>query len=512
MTQSKRETERKYEPSSSGADGLPDLTGVGPVASVTAARHEELDAVYHDTADLRLAGASATLRRRTGGADAGWHLKLPLTGDSREEVRAPLSDEVPEALRELVRSRTRGAELRPVVRIRSTRSVRHLRDAEGGVLAELSLDEVRAESLEAGDGHAEWSELEVELADGVHAGLLDTVEKKLRKKGITRSDSPSKLVRALRETGAGGRQTGRRPTSDGVTPGSPGAYVVAYLREQVGILVALDPAVRRDLPDGVHQMRVTCRRLRGCLRSYRSVLDRRVTDPVRAELRWLAGELGVERDQEVLRERVGAALEELPDDLVLGPVAARLRVWEVSQGDETRTRTREALASPRYLRLLDALDALVRRPPLRAKAAGKPGRVMARAVLKEYDRLAGRMGHALEQPAGQSRDAALHQARKAAKKVRYAAEVARPALGKPVTRLGKRAKAVQKLLGDHQDAVVAQDTLRGLAVSAHGAGESAFTWGLLHGRERARADARQRELPSAWRAASDPALRASLRH
>ncbi|WP_399894474.1 CHAD domain-containing protein [Streptomyces sp. BBFR51] len=508
MTQSKRETERKYEPPAGGVAGLPDLTGVGPVASVTAAGPVELDAVYHDTADLRLAGASATLRRRTGGPDAGWHLKLPLAGDTREEVGAPLSDEVPEALRELVLSRTRGAELRPVVRIRSTRAVRQLRDAEGGVLAELSLDEVRAESTAVGGGRAEWGELEVELADGVHAGLLDLVEKRLRKKGIVRADSPSKLARALRDTGSAAERS--RPA--GVVPGSPGSYVLAYLREQVGILVALDPAVRRDLPDGVHQMRVTCRRLRSCLRSYRSVLDRRVTDPVRAELQWLAGELGVARDQEVLRERIGTALDELPDDLVLGPVAARLRVWDVSRGGDVRSRTREALDTPRYLRLLDALDSLVGRPPLRPKAAGKPARTMARAVLKEYDRLAGRMEHALARPAGRSRETALHETRKAAKKLRYAAEVARPALGKPVARLGKRAKAVQQLLGEHQDAVVAQDTLRGLAVAAHGAGESAFTWGLLHGRERAGADARQRELPAVWRAASDPALRAPLRH
>ncbi|MEV8127317.1 CYTH and CHAD domain-containing protein [Streptomyces sp. NPDC085944] len=510
MTQSKRETERKYEPPSGGVAGLPDLTGVGPVASVTTAGPEELDAVYHDTEDLRIAGASATLRRRTGGPDAGWHLKLPLAGDTREEVWAPLSDEVPESLRELALSRTRGAELRPVVSIRSTRTVRRLRDAEGGVLAELSLDEVRADAAASGGGRAEWGELEVELAEGVDAGLLDVVEKKLRKKGIVRAGSPSKLARALRETGAGaGAVPERRPE---VVAGSPGAYVLAYVREQADRLVSLDPAVRGDLPDAVHRMRVTCRRLRGCLRSYRSVLDRRVTDPVRAELRWLAGELGVARDQEVLGERIGAALAELPDELVLGPVAARLRVWEVSHGGKARSRTREALATARYLRLLDALDALVRRPPLRAGAARKPARTMARAVLEEYGRLAGRMELALAQPAGRSRETALHEARKAAKKLRYAAEVARPALGKPVARLGARAKAVQVLLGEHQDAVVAQDTLRGLAVAAHGAGESAFTWGLLHGLERAGADARQRELPEVWRAASDPALRTPLEH
>ncbi|MYS51791.1 CHAD domain-containing protein, partial [Streptomyces sp. SID6013] len=103
------------------------------------------------------------------------------------------------------------------------------------------------------------------------------------------------------------------------------------------------------------------------------------------------------------------------------------------------SRTREALATSRYLRLLDALDALVRQPPLRAGASRKPARTMARAVLDEYGRLAGRMELALAQPAGRSRETALHEARKAAKKLRYAAEVARPALGKPVARLGERA-------------------------------------------------------------------------
>ncbi|CAL9667757.1 CHAD domain-containing protein [Streptomyces sp. enrichment culture] len=506
MSESKRETERKYEPSSPGADGVPDLTGVGPVASVVPAGHGELDAVYHDTADLRLAGASVTLRRRTGGPDAGWHLKLPLGGDTREELRAPLSDDVPGELRALVLSRTRGAELVPVVRIRSARAVRHLRDAGGGVLAEVSLDEVCADSLLAGGGRAEWSELEVELADGVSAALLDRVEKRLRKKGVVRADSPSKLARALRDTGAVVGPAG----PCGAVAGSPGWYVSAYLREQAGILVALDPAVRRDLPDAVHRMRVTCRRLRGCLRSYRSVLDRRVTDPVRAELRWLAGELGEARDQEVLGERIGGALADLPDELVLGPVAARLRAWEVSRGADARARACEALSTSRYLRLLDALDALVRQPPLRAGAASGREDTMARAVLKEYGRLAGRMEHALAQPSGRARDTELHEARKAAKKLRYAAEVARGALGKPVARLGSRAKSVQTLLGGHQDAVVAQDTLRQVAVAAHEAGESAFTWGVLHGLERAVADARLAELPAVWRAMSRPALRAPL--
>ncbi|MFJ9251031.1 CYTH domain-containing protein [Streptomyces sp. NPDC101776] len=139
MTESIQETERKYDvPSADDTTWLPDLTGVGGVVSVVDQGTQDLDAVYHDTDDLRLAGASATLRRRTGGSDAGWHLKLPLSGDSREEVQAPSSETVPDALRDLALSRTRGAELRPVVRIRSTRGVRPTRrprDARPGTPA-----------------------------------------------------------------------------------------------------------------------------------------------------------------------------------------------------------------------------------------------------------------------------------------------------------------------------------------------------------------------------------------
>ncbi|MEU6097975.1 CYTH and CHAD domain-containing protein [Streptomyces sp. NPDC047079] len=501
MAQSKRETERKYAaPAADDIAWLPDLTGVDPVASLVDRGIEDLDAVYFDTADLRLARSSATLRRRTGGTDAGWHLKLPLEGDSREEIRVPLSEEVPDSLRDLVASRTRGAPLRPVVRLRTTRSVRDLVDTEGGTLAELSLDTVRADSLLGEDHHAVWTEMEVELGEEGDPALLDGIEKVLAKKGIDRAKSPSKLARALAETAPD--QYGAPEAPPRVAPGSAGEHVCAYLREQARALVELDPAVRRGTPDAVHRMRVTCRRLRSALRSYRLVLDREATEPIRTELKWLAGELGAERDHEVLGDRLRTGLRELPGELVLGPVTARLTAWDAAQRAEARRRTLDALASPRYRELLERLHELTTRPPLRAKAARPPEKVMVKALTKEYDRLRRRMVPALELPPGSERDTAIHQARKAAKRLRYAAQAARPALGKPARRLGKRVKAVQKVSGDHHDGVVARDTLRRLAVAAHTAGESAFTWGLLHGQERASASAREEQLPVAWRRAS----------
>ncbi|PZG78976.1 metal-binding protein, partial [Streptomyces sp. NTH33] len=181
MTDTKRENERKYE---SGAGGLPDLTGVGGTAAVLDKGVADLDAVYYDTADERLAAAGITLRRRTGGGDAGWHLKFPVAPGVRDEIRAPLSDTVPPALAALVRSRVRRDELLPLVRIRSRRDISHLVDADGALLAEASVDDVRAERLTGAGRAAQWTEIEVELADGGDPAFLDTVEKRLRKAGV----------------------------------------------------------------------------------------------------------------------------------------------------------------------------------------------------------------------------------------------------------------------------------------------------------------------------------------
>ncbi|MFK8911010.1 CHAD domain-containing protein, partial [Streptomyces sp. YS-3] len=290
-----------------------------------------------------------------------------------------------------------------------------------------------------------------------------------------------------------------------------GDHVLRYLRAQRDALVAHDPAVRRDLPDAVHQMRVASRRLRSALKSYGKVLDRTVTDPLGEELKWLAGELGVDRDHEVLTARLQSRVAALPRTLVLGPVRGRLRIWSVARRSGSRRRTVAALDSRRHLALLDALDALLAAPPLRPAAHRPAAKVLPKAVLKDYERLAARIAHALELAPGEQRDRALHDARKAAKRARYCAEAAGPALGAPAKKFAKRMKAVQKVLGDHQDSVVAREALRGLAVQAHLAGESAFTWGLLYGQEEAAGAGRERELPEVWRVASRPKHRGRLR-
>ncbi|GGQ47824.1 CYTH and CHAD domain-containing protein [Streptomyces asoensis] len=494
MTETKREIERKYE---SDESGLPDLTGAGGVASVLDRGVAELDATYYDTSDLRLASASITLRRRTGGSDAGWHLKLPVGPGVRDEIRASLSDAVPDELAGLVRSRVREGQLVPVVRLRSSRDVRDLVDARGRLLAEASVDAVRADRLFGGEGSAQWTEIEVELADGGDPAFLDKVEKRLRKAGVRPSRSASKLARALAET-KGGHP---RPRDTGpAEPVTAGDHVMAYIRAQRDAIVELDPAVRRDAEEAVHDMRVATRRLRSTFRSFHKVLDREVTDPIGAELKWLAGELGVGRDHEVLAERLGTALGELPSALVSGPVNERLHSWAKAGEHGSRRRLLGVLDSPRYLTLLDTLDAVVGDPPTRKAAARKPDKVLAKAVRKDFDKVSALVGEALEQPPGHGRDEAMHEARKKAKRTRYAAETATPAVGGAAKTLAKCMKSLQSLLGEHQDSVMARQTLRELSAVAHAAGESAFTYGLLYGREEGRADLAEEALPQVWAA------------
>ncbi|WP_075779551.1 CYTH and CHAD domain-containing protein [Streptomyces acidiscabies] len=546
MAETKREIERKYE---SDESGLPDLTGVAGIEAVLDKGVAELDATYYDTPDGRLAAASITLRRRTGGSDAGWHLKFPVGPGVRDEVQAPLSPTLPRSLAGLVRSRVRDAELVPVVRLRSARDVRDLVDGEGKLLAEVSVDAVRAERLSGGEGVAQWSEIEVELADGGDPAFLDHVEKRLRKAGVRRSKSESKLARALAETATSPGTAGKakadepapeksgkkekpakskkpaKPSADtstdpatrrtAKTPDTPSTprtakttptapqtaadHVLVHLRAQRDAIVALDPAVRQDEDDSVHRMRVATRRMRSAFRSFGKVLDRTVTDPVGEELKWLAGELGVDRDQEVLTERIAAGLDDLPRHLVVGPVRTRVRTWSHARRGGSRRRLIAVLDGKRYLTLLDKLDALIAEPPLAGKAAGTPEKVIAAAVRKDFAKVAALVEDALAQPSsGPERDFALHEARKKAKRTRYSAEAAEPALGAPATALVKIAKSLQNLLGDHQDSVMARDALREIAAQAHAAGENGFTYGVLYGREERRSATDEAELPGLW--------------
>ena len=505
---------------------LGSLPGVG---SVSAPDVTALDATYFDTESLNLLRAGITLRRRTGGSDAGWHLKLPTGSGDRVEHGAPVgdldagNDTVPTQLVQLAKAWVRDHDLRPVAALQTSRTTYRLIDDDGGVLAEAADDVVTAQSFPAGGAAdygaslSSWREWEIELVDGP-VGLIDAAGTLMTKAGATPSPSASKLERAL-----GDRLDGlpSRPSFGGFSPKSRAGDVVhAHLREQVDAMLSRDWQARQDEPDGVHKMRVATRRLRSALATFRPLLDRAVTDPLRDELKWIAGELGGARDAEVLRVRLLAELSAEPGELVLGPVSSRIEVELSSDHRKAHDELLLALDSTRYYRLLDRLDELVVAPPFTELADGRADKVLTRRVRKAFNRVdrivaagpttltvveggfaAGDTGQDGVDQAG--RDHWYHEIRKAAKRLRYAGESVEPAFGSDAEQLAEAAEDLQEVLGEHQDSVVARTALRDLGARIHLDGDNAFTIGRLHALEQARGDKALTEFEAAWAALSN---------
>src|SRR6478735_9184121 len=194
------ETERKFDVGTQTV--FPNLTAAEGVASVEPPAELRLEAVYFDTPNHDLARHAMTLRRRTGGTDDGWTLKLPAGPDTRTEVRVPLGsddDAPPLELRTRARAITRTHPLSPVVALSTTRREYALHDGDGTVLARVTDDSVRARLLQTDGPEQTWREWEVELDQGPEP-VLDAVAEVLLAAGATPAATSSKLARALGET------------------------------------------------------------------------------------------------------------------------------------------------------------------------------------------------------------------------------------------------------------------------------------------------------------------------
>ena len=564
-TSEHREVERKYDVDSGTV--LPDLVGVDGVASATKQVVHDLEATYYDTARLDLLHHKVTLRRRTGGTDAGWHLKLPQADEARTEVRMPLgrdgaTDTVPpDELLDSVRAIVRDRPLQPVARLSTHRLEQTLLDADGNELAQLADDHVTAERLisrgrphllSAGEalGSAtqpgaeratepvgepstepateqegaptaateqdgaptaatddtptteEWREVEVELVDGSE-DLIERIESVLTGAGCSPATVGSKVARALGETAyrvVPGRPNEAPPSRSrkAARKGSAKDLLIAHLSEHIAELQERDRGVRAGGPGSVHKMRIAARRLRSALVTYRKLLAPGSVEPLRDDLKWLGQSLSRARDADVLRTHFDDVLSNEPDVLVMGPVARRIDDTYGAEHQLGVEEALEALRSERYYRLLDSLDDLVAWSAWTDRAEKPAGKVVPKLLRRDAKRLERAVAEIDDAGDPEAHDAALHEARKKAKRYRYAAESAVPAYGKPAKSLARQAKKVQSALGEHQDAVVARAALRELGVQAHLSDENGFTYGRLHGLEQQRADAAEAEFWDAW--------------
>lgn len=452
------EIETKYDVDESAV--LPRLDRLSRVSFVGAPQEQHLVATYFDTERLDLLRAGLTLRRRTGGQDAGWHLKLP-AGQDRLELHHPLGErheEVPHELSDVLVGLVRGQPLVEVARIETDRTVTVLRDADRRALAEVCDDHVAATLLRTGrEERQSWREWELELREQ-DSILAREGASALIASGARPAGSTSKLARVLRDSGPP-----RTTPEEGVPADAPARVVIrAHLARHLATLRRFDPLARADVPDAVHRMRVECRRLRGALASFRPFFDTAVTDPLRPELKWLIDELGRPRDLEVLKERVDTLLaEEQAHDTAAGRhVSSAL----AEEHHDAHRRAVTAMGDARYFALVDALQVIVDEPPWSARAHRATHDDLRKVVRKEWRRVV-RAAAAADRAAPEELADRLHDVRKAAKRARYAAEAVEPVAGVPAARFAAAMADVQDALGEHHDTVVTRQKMDDLTQS-----------------------------------------------
>jgi len=412
--------------------------------------------VYYDTADRSLARSGITLRRRTEHGNSVWQLKLPSAG-ARLELAVPGGPAaVPHELAQLLRAHLRHGPVAPVAELRTRRHGELV--ARNGTTAEVTVDEVSImDALRVSDA---FTEVEIELRSG-DPKCLDDIADEVAEAGAHRSDGRPKVFRAL---GIGFEDDG----DDGAF-----ASLIGLLRTQLTQILGHDPGTRlgRD-PESLHDMRVATRRSRALLHAGRTL----VADDTTAfdeELKWLGGVLGSVRDLDVLIDRLQDRAAKLgaPDAADARPLLRAL------QGQRSRARRAlmRALESDRYLSLLDQFERELE--TLQPGAGGESLDELAQKQMKKLRKTADALG---DDPA----DDELHAVRKRGKRARYAAELAGH------DKIVRRAKQLQDVLGDHQDAVVAEAALRKLAADAPSS-QALAAGRLIDGERERRAEARR---------------------
>ncbi len=490
---------------------MPKLRNLLPAGSRVVLRSDSSERVYYDTASRDLLATGVLLSH--SGDDGRWRLAwsdapaetdgagrsdivhLSSAAGSTADPTGSSSTPVPlpAELIEVTLGLRGGAELTHAATIRRRRDEYRIIDRAGAHLLTVSEQHWHSSvPTPAGAELAEWRDLDVQPVTGGRA-LAGLIAKALTGAGAAAAGEPrSPLARAVdRTTPPPAGSAARRGRSRRRAADSAGAVVQSYLREQQLALLAGDVDLRRG-GSAIHPTRVATRRIRSVVRVFGALFDPTAAARLDTELAWFASLLGEVRDRDVQLTRMRNLLAEVPDELALGPVAARIDQQLLSERAEHQRHLDAAMNSDRYFTLLRDVRRWVDAPPCRP-AAQKPAATLQRRL----DKTVRTMRAALKAGLEHHDDELLHKARKAGKRARYAAEVvaASSRSGGSGTATGTRKRVqktathlekIQDALGAHQDSVVAAAFLRRMAAAtADRPDENGFTFGLLHAREEA---------------------------
>jgi len=274
----------------------------------------------------------------------------------------------------------------------------------------------------------------------------------------------------------------REPTT------SPSERIRARLQAQFNQMLLHDPGTRlgRD-SEALHQMRVATRRMRALFRAVRSFLDPEWTQKIRKEVGWIGSLLGEVRDWDVLLE----SLQKEGLDLNSQDERGFALIISTFQEERSLARARllEGLGNDRYLNLLNVLEDSLRHLPFQPD---HPTMVdLARKAFVKLEKY-------VESTQGRFPKEELHHIRILVKRARYTVELAAPFLKKSAKRFLQQAKLLQEVLGQHQDALVAEKQLLSQRSFTRRPGV-AFVKGILVERFRNRQMVACQNLPQLWR-------------
>jgi CHAD domain-containing protein len=436
---------------------MPDLTSLVDGTPRLDVTEHWLEATYLDTEQQTLRRLGVILRHRHGGDDAGWHLKVP-AGEARMELQHRSDDPQPPApLLDRLRGVVADDDLQPVGSVVTHRVAHRILTTGDQLVVELADDRVEGTDL-ASSETTSWREVETELGPAGTEETLEALGRLLTRSGADPHGTTRKLDQVLGPLDEGGDDA-----------------LSTYLRAECRAALLGEIGLRGTVDvDGIHDTRVAIRRVRSILRLFAPMLeDRAVAQD--EELRWFAGLLSDIRDADVLREHLRRKVAALPADRVFGPV--RQEIEDAITGDRDRgiDRWREAAAGARYRLVLATLAAWLASPPVREQPLSdeelrRRGKKILRKARRKVRR---RLATAGDDPVR------VHAARKATKRLRYAADLLTPVSPKAAA-LADRAKELQTVLGDHQDLVVEAAFLRYLAARYGARPEhNGFTYGLL---------------------------------
>jgi CHAD domain-containing protein len=280
-----------------------------------------------------------------------------------------------------------------------------------------------------------------------------------------------------------------------------GAAIRRAIAASVRDLLRNDPIVRDDTdPDGVHHARVATRRLRSDLRTFGPLLDHAWSSDLREELGWLGAAFGDARDVDVLLDRMRGRLEELEvgdaggGDLLVASLRERDRAAHATVLD--------ALGSERYASLIERLVEAARDPALLPEADRAAVDALPGFARRPWKKLRKAVRAAGKEPTNE----VLHGIRIRAKRARYAAEAVAPVVGSKASAFADAATRLQRVLGEHQDAVVAEAWLREWA-AGRVSRRAAFVAGEIAALERAAERRSRKRWPKEWRRLDRKSLR-----